>query len=215
MSSSAGVLPFSRNGGEIVFLVGRDIRDSVFSDFGGKLESVDKNDPIATATREFYEESLGVVCNSPHDMRQRLKELSVCLFGHTKNHHEYRMYMLEIPYCKDIPRKFSKVANFLKYKNIGVSCIEKTELVWCNMDELLKIPKRLVFTETLQSNLSVIRRLEKEPWRDLCKEYKSCDEPRPQEKSCAAAATNTGKYIPPSLRGYECELGNRRSSAPY
>ncbi|AGE50136.1 hypothetical protein ATCVCanal1_298L [Acanthocystis turfacea Chlorella virus Canal-1] len=201
MSSSAGVLPFSRKGGEIFFLVGRDIRDSVFSDFGGKLENVDKNDPIATATREFYEESLGVVCNSPHDMRQRLKELSVCLFGHTKNNHEYRMYVLEIPYCKDIPRKFNKMANFLKYKNVGVTCIEKTELVWCNMDELLKIPKRTVFTETLQTNLSTIRRLETESWRALCNEFKSRGDVRPLEK-CAAAVVSSkaGKYIPPTRR---------------
>ncbi|AGE55612.1 hypothetical protein ATCVMN08101_333L [Acanthocystis turfacea Chlorella virus MN0810.1] len=201
MSSSAGVLPFSRNGGEIVFLVGRDIRDSVFSDFGGKLESVDKNDPIATATREFYEESLGVVCNSPHDMRQRLKELSVCLFGHTKNNHEYRMYMLEIPYCKDTPRKFMKMANFLKYKNVGVSCIEKTELVWCSMDELMKIPKRAVFTETLQANLGTIRRLETDSWRDLCKEFKSRADVRLVEKcSEVVSRAPAGKYIPPTRR---------------
>ena len=205
MSSSAGVLPFSRNDGEIFFLVGRDIRDSVFSDFGGKLESVDKNDPIATATREFYEESLGVIFNSPHDLRQRLKELSVCLFGHTKNNHEYRMYMLEIPYCKDIPRKFNKVTSFLKYKNLGVNCIEKTELVWCNMDELLKMPKRTVFAETLQTNLNIIRRLETEPWRTLCVEFKSRANARPVEKSTTACAP-TDKYTPPMIR---------RCSAPF
>jgi len=199
MPSSAGVLPFSRNDGEIFFLVGKDIRDSVFSDFGGKLESVDKNDPIATATREFYEESLGVICNSPYDLRQRLKELSVCLIGSTKNRHVYRMYMLEIPYCKDVPRKFNKIANFLKHKNVGVTCIEKTELVWCNMDELLKIPKRTVFTETLQANLHIIRRLEKEPWRELCKELRRCEDALQSEKTCATVV-RSGKYVPPTRR---------------
>ena len=196
MVSSAGILPFSRNEcGDIVFLVGKDLRDAVFSDFGGKLESVDQGDPVNTATREFYEESLGVLCNSPYDIRRRVRDLSVCLFGSTKNLHMYRMYVLEVPYYKDLPCRFKKMINFLKYKNIGSNYIEKTEIMWCTLEELLRIPKRKVFTETVQTNLHVLRRIVAEPWRTLCEEFKI-------RSSCLISGNSpTGnKYILPRHR---------------
>lgn len=121
MVSSAGILPFSKNEqGNVVFLVGRDVRDAVYSDFGGKIEPIDAGDPVNTATREFYEESLGVLCNSPYELRRRVRELSVCVFGYTKNQHVYRMYIIEIPYFKDLPQRFKKVVNFLRYNNIEI-----------------------------------------------------------------------------------------------
>lgn len=200
MYSSAGILPFTRANGEILFLVGRDVRDSVFSDFGGKTEAVDHNDPINTATREFYEETLGVLCNSPHDLRRRLKELSVCLIGSTKNQHVYRMYLLEVPYFRNLPQRFKKVANFLKYKNIGGNYIEKTELAWCTTEELLKIPKRTVFTETIQTNIQFFRRLRSEPWRRLCEEYKFVWNSDAQIVSSPSPTDGVGKYVPPSRR---------------
>ena len=198
MVSSAGILPFSRNEhGEIVFLIGKDLRDAVFSDFGGKIEAVDQGDPVNTATREFYEESLGVLCNSPYDIRHRVRELSVCLFGSTKNMHVYRMYVLEVPYYKDLPCRFKKMVNFLKYKNIGSNYIEKTEIMWCTLEELLRIPKRKVFTETVQTNLQVLRRVVAEPWRSLCDEFKlSSSFPVPGNSPTGGA----GKYILPRHR---------------
>jgi hypothetical protein len=205
MVSSAGILPFSRDErGNVVFLLGKDIRDGVFSDFGGKIEAIDQNDPVNTATREFYEESLGILCNSPYDLRKRVRELSVCLFGSTKNQHVYRMYVLEVPYYKDLPQRFKKVVSFLRYKNIGTNHIEKTELVWCTFDELLRIPKRKVFVETLHTNIHFVKRLLVESWRSLCEEFKQCSSL--PVLSGSSPTPGSGRYILPMYR--ESHIGS-------
>lgn len=60
---SAGVLLFRHDpDGSVRFLLGQDTREHMLSDFGGKCDPSDHNDPRRTASREFYEETLGVVC---------------------------------------------------------------------------------------------------------------------------------------------------------
>lgn len=198
MSNSAGILPFTRHNGEILFLLGKDVRDSCYSDFGGKMENIDQHDPINTANREFYEETLGILSNSPFDLRQRIKDLSVCVFGSTKNQHVYRMYLLEIPFDKNLPKQFKKNVSFLTYKNIGMNYIEKTDLVWCNFDELFRIPKRTVFAATIRSNIQILRRLSTESWRKLCEEYKNYD----TLSKCKSEEISEcgGKYVLPFRR---------------
>ena len=39
---AAGILPMTWHAGEALFLVGKDLRDDTFSDFGGKCERCDK-----------------------------------------------------------------------------------------------------------------------------------------------------------------------------
>lgn len=179
MDHSAGILPVSRNTqGELVFLLGKDARDGVFSDFGGKAELVDNGDPINTATREFYEETLGCICNSPHSIRDRVKKLSMMVLGTTRKGNVYRMFLVEVPYHADLPLRFKKVLNFLKYKNIGSAYIEKSELVWVSWDEMFKIPKRQVFADTISSNIRVLRKIEFTPWRSICDDMKQhCTSP--------------------------------------
>ena len=168
MNSSAGILPISRNEhGEVVFLLGKDSRDGVFSDFGGKAEAIDNGDPVNTATREFYEETLGCLCNSPHSIRERVKKMSVLVNGTTKKGNVYSMFMIEVPYIPDLPLRFKKIVNFLKYKNIGSAYIEKSELLWVSLDEMFKIPKRQVFFDTISSNVATLRRVTTESWRAM------------------------------------------------
>jgi hypothetical protein len=201
--SSAGILPMSKNdAGEVVFLVGKDSRDCVFSDFGGKYEHVDNGDPINTATREFYEETLGSICNTPYDIRFRVKHLSVMLEGETKNKHMYRMYVLEIPYYRDVPQRFKKIMNFLKYRHVGSTLVEKSEIAWVTLDELMKIPKRRVFHETLLSNLDILQRMTCEPWGTLCREFQN----RPATRSVEKICFDDGKYHPPHHRSSENNL---------
>ena len=203
MVNSAGILPFSRNeSGEIVFLIGKDIRDSVFSDFGGKIEAIDRGDLVNTAAREFYEEILGVLCNSMYDIRKRLRELSMCLTGATKNQHIYKMFVMEVPYYRDLPNRFKKVMNFLKYKNIGNNYIEKTELMWCTFDELLRIPKRQVFTNTINSNIHQLRRILVEPWKNLCSESRAAMLQAPLGTTSPGTSPpgTSGKYVLPCHR---------------
>jgi hypothetical protein len=58
---SAGILPYTFDqNGKCLFLLGKD-NDNDWSDFGGRCEFKDRSDPINTATREFYEETLGAV----------------------------------------------------------------------------------------------------------------------------------------------------------
>jgi hypothetical protein len=168
-SISAGILPITRDEhGSVLFLIGKDVRDNAYSDFGGKCEKVDHGDPVNTAIREFYEETLGCVCNKPYDIKYRLINSSVMLKGETRNKNEYRMFVMEIPYNKNINDNFVKTMNFLKYKNIGTNMIEKKELTWVTYQELMKIPKRTVFETTLMKNISLLRRIAAEPWKDIC-----------------------------------------------
>jgi predicted NUDIX family NTP pyrophosphohydrolase len=58
---SAGILPYTYNQqGQCLFLLGKDYEGD-WSDFGGKCEFKDSNEPENTACREFYEETLGAV----------------------------------------------------------------------------------------------------------------------------------------------------------
>lgn len=198
MNSSAGILPFSRNEqGDIVFLLGKDSRDGVFSDFGGKSEQIDNGDPVNTATREFYEETLGCLCNSPHSIRERVKKMSVMVTGTTKKGNVYSMFMIEVPYIPDLPLRFKKVVNFLKYKNIGSAYIEKSELVWVSIDEMFKIPKRQVFSDTIASNAPTLRRISSEPWRNV---FEECEIP---------TIISPSRASPPSSEKYKHPHSNR------
>jgi hypothetical protein len=171
MNSSAGILPISRNEhGDVVFLLGKDSRDGVFSDFGGKAEAIDNGDPVNTATREFYEETLGCLCNSPHSIRERVKKMSVLVNGTTKKGNVYSMFIIEVPYIPDLPLRFKKIVNFLKYKNIGSAYIEKSELVWVSLDEMFKIHKRQVFADTIASNAATLRKVTTDSWRAMFEE---------------------------------------------
>ena len=54
---SAGILPYTFDqNGKLLFLLGKD-NDGDWSDFGGRCEFKDRNEPKNTATREFYEET--------------------------------------------------------------------------------------------------------------------------------------------------------------
>lgn len=106
INSSAGILPISRNEhGDVVFLLGKDSRDGVFSDFGGKAEVIDNGDPVNTATREFYEETLGCLCNSPFHSRARQED--VC-FG-KRNYQEGK----RLQYVYDRSTIYSRPASSL------------------------------------------------------------------------------------------------------
>jgi len=110
----------------------------------------------------------------------------------------YRMFVLEIPYQRDMPLRFKKMMNFLKYKNIGSSFIEKSEIAWVTLEELMKIPKRRVFHDTIITNYAVLKRITIEPWRNICTEFKNeivAKSPTP------GMSPSTGKYYPPHRSG--------------
>ena len=58
---SAGILPYSvTSNGSVYFLLGKDYENK-WSDFGGRCEASDKSDISVTASREFWEETLGCI----------------------------------------------------------------------------------------------------------------------------------------------------------
>ena len=62
---SAGVLPYTFDQhSNCLFLLGKD-NENDWSDFGGRCEFKDFSDEKNTASREFYEETLGAVINIP------------------------------------------------------------------------------------------------------------------------------------------------------
>ena len=134
---SAGILPYSfDSNGKLFFLLGKD-NDNDWSDFGGRCEFKDRNDPINTATREFYEESLGAILNIQETtllINENNKIISKTLNGST-----YYMYPIYIDFL-NYNEVFQKVMSFLRYQfdnSITSKLIEKVCIRWVSVDTLL------------------------------------------------------------------------------
>lgn len=176
---AAGILPVSWHDGQVVFLVGQDARDRTWSDFGGKCERADKNDPLNTATREFYEETHGCVLDVT-DLRQRLGPTNcLALKGRTKNNHVYWMFVVEIPYTPHLRNAFLKSLAFLKHLNLHRTHVEKVDVQWVTWPRLRnRVHKRPVFAATLQAHDLVLGRVAAgEPWNELCAELAGAHHP--------------------------------------
>jgi hypothetical protein len=173
---AAGILPVTWHDGQLLFLVGQDVRDRSWSDFGGKCERVDRNDPLNTACREFYEETYGCVLDH-RALRTRLC-MSNCLAlrSRTQNNHPYWMFVVEVPYQPHLRNAFHKALAFLKHKNLCKMYVEKTDVRWVSWDMLCgsDLLKRPVFKTTLDTHMVILSRLAaREPWSKLCAEYMS------------------------------------------
>jgi hypothetical protein len=169
---AAGILPVTWRDGERCFLVGRDARDAVWSDFGGKVEKADRGCPLSTAAREFYEETYGCVVGA-RALRQRLNGHNCLLLrSKTQNGHPYYMFVVEVPYMPHLRNTFLKVLNFMRFKNVQ-KYVEKTDVRYVSWTTLqaAQFPKRTVFDHTVQAHRDVLRRVAAgEPWRALCAE---------------------------------------------
>lgn len=171
---AAGILPVTWHDGGPLFLVGRDIRDALWSDFGGKCERIDKSDPLNTATREFYEETYGCLVDA-RTLRQRLHPGNCLLLrSRTQNNHPYFMFVVEMPYMPHLRSTFHKTLNFLCSKNLQKLYVEKTDVQWVPWSALRSsdLPKRPVFEATIAAHTATLDRVAAgEPWGRLCAEY--------------------------------------------
>ena len=137
---SAGVLPYTFDqNGKCFFLLGKD-NDNDWSDFGGRCEFKDHGDEKNTATREFYEETLGAVM-SVTECLDKLNGNPVKIISKTLNGSPYYMYLIYIDY-QNYSESFNKTANFMKYHYSQDSraisrVIEKTTIRWVSMDTIL------------------------------------------------------------------------------
>lgn len=171
---AAGILPVTWHRGELLFLVGQDLRDRSWSDFGGKCERVDRGDALNTACREFYEETCGCVVDH-RALRARLNS-STCLAlrGRTQNGHPYWMFVAEVPYQPHLRGAYRKVLAFLRHRNLCKACVEKTDVQWVTWKQLrgASLVKRSVFAATLEAHAATLERLAsgEDAWPALCAE---------------------------------------------
>lgn len=128
---AAGVLLYNRNHG---FLLGRETSNRMFGAFAGARE---KDETIVEcASREFYEETMGLIMDMETSRRilRDTKYYEVPI----EHGHFFRLYLLEIPYNKDIISEFKKRYTQLKRLNMSGEFLEKDEAKWVNMTKLLK-----------------------------------------------------------------------------
>jgi hypothetical protein len=134
---SAGILPYTFDQtGKLLFLLGRD-NDSDWSDFGGRCEFRDNNVPKNTASREFYEETLGAVLTIQECIDKMIETKKV--ESKTLNGSPYHMYFVYIDFI-NYSDTFNKTANFLKYQfeqRTVSRLIEKVNIRWVSIDTLL------------------------------------------------------------------------------
>ena len=135
---SAGILPYTFDQhGKCFFLLGKD-DDNDWSDFGGRCEYGDKNEPLNTATREFYEETLGSVLSIPECIK-KLGEEPVKIISKTLNGSPYHMYLMFIDYY-NYSEIFNKTAQFLRHQlhsQEANKLIEKNTIRWVSFDTIL------------------------------------------------------------------------------
>jgi predicted NUDIX family NTP pyrophosphohydrolase len=180
MSYSAGVLPFTIKNGTVYFLLGRDRADGAFSDFGGKAECVDEDDPKRTAVREFYEETAGSVLDLDA-CAARLQE-GAChdvVVSRTMGGNVYRMYIIYIPFLSSYPRSFERTMRFLRYMKANRKFLEKTELAWFSLESLMaavRVPDSCRRT-----------RLRGPPCSGTCSRV-ACGSPRASSTTCSASS---------------------------
>ena len=172
---AAGILPIAFHKRKVFFLVGDDIRGTGFADFGGKAEKkVDRSISLVTASREFYEETLGLSIGY-NEIRARLEpSTSILVEGSTQNKNIYHMFITEIPWDPTLPRNVRRSIQYLRSRGVGRIHVEKKSVQWVTFEELIKMNKRPVFESTLLQNSRIIYQIGRcpaEKWSDLCLAY--------------------------------------------
>ena len=195
---AAGILPISWIGPNKTFSVciGRELRGGV-ADFGGKCEpkldrctqhcyhnqclqngtanSIIRLCPIATACREAYEESLGVLPHPTALCNRISPENTVVLRSRTQANNAYVMFVTELPWSPSMRSHFRKTLNFIRWKPQlnHRAIVEKDDLIWCSWDDLQhNMEKRTVFQQTLETHRALFERLNRmkpEDFPQLCR----------------------------------------------
>lgn len=162
-SYSAGILLFKIVSGRVFVLLGCDSKYKCWSDFGGKCEWIDGGDPYRTATREFYEETSGVI-SSEHVIYTSLKTHGMCIECKSYHNNDYHMFLLcekyirvTEDYCIDFKNQqlllsYTKHRDMSRYK-------EKNNIRWICLESVLHNPTifRGVFFESVRQNFESIQ----------------------------------------------------------
>jgi 8-oxo-dGTP pyrophosphatase MutT (NUDIX family) len=163
-------MPVTYHNGNVLFLVGKDIRDGSYSDQGGKVDRGDR-DKIATACREFYEETYGLVIDIKQLRARMTPKTAIMLQGVTQGGSPYYMYVCQVPYLPHIRNTVRKLLGFLRSKNLHRMYVEKIDTQWVTLDMLKKMHKRPVFANTIETHMKTLEEIARSPpsaWRSIC-----------------------------------------------
>lgn len=154
---AAGVLIYykDKRTGEISFLLGNDFRN-VLSDFGGKEDPEDNNDPRITASRECYEETMGLLFSFDHIHNLVFKSSFVIGTSYMKK--KYYMYLLHLDLKINTDILDEKI-NILKGFHLEDHLSEKNRIQWVSSKYILENKNkdiRKVFYETFSMNYRYI-----------------------------------------------------------
>lgn len=170
---AAGILPFTRYRGKILWLIAEDVRDGTYSDFGGKAERLDAVDPRmtppeATAAREFLEETYGLVLSEQQLHAVFSTRNYLLLMSTTRAQHPYYCYVVQVPFQPHLRDIIQKLLGFFRLRNVYRTFVEKTDVRWVTTAELFgSLPKRHVFANTIAAHRAKLEAMEHASWRDV------------------------------------------------
>ena len=132
---AAGCLFLSYFEDEIYCLLGKD-HYNTFSDFGGKAETIDNFNPLLTACREAYEETLGILSKSE---LFALLQQSQSINSKSYTNKPYYMYIVWIQYNPLYCNNFNTTLNYINLiPNYNQSFKEKKSIMSVNLSSILK-----------------------------------------------------------------------------
>lgn len=152
---AAGVVFYYVNKKHVYFLLGKDMRYK-WSDFGGKQEAQDHNNPINTAARECYEETMGVIY-SMEELKYILQRCPKYVIGKSYLNKTYYMFMIQLHKLYNFSNDFY---NIRSYKHMYPYFLEKIQLKWFTFEDILANENdrfRNVFYGTIKNNEELIK----------------------------------------------------------
>lgn len=160
---SAGILLYKVESSDLFLLLGKDTKYNLWSDFGGKSECTDMGMSVNTASREFFEESMGSISDEC-ELRYHLNRATrLDCVSYRKR--KYYMYMLNVDTllpCRDLIQGFRNQKHMLS--QINSSCMmkfkEKQDIRWFSLRYVVENPNifREVFSNSILHHLDEIRR---------------------------------------------------------
>jgi len=138
----AGIIYYKKKNGKYYYLLGKenkyeDYSDSCkYSDFGGSKQGKENN--IICATRESYEETMGIFGNKK-EYEEMIKESKYRIKGS-----KHTSYLCYIDYNKDLPKIFKNIYNHFNkcFRNnkikVPIGFLEKTDIKWFSKKSILR-----------------------------------------------------------------------------
>lgn len=157
---AAGCMLIAEKDGELYTLLGKD-QYNTYSDYGGKCELCDNNNPKITASREAYEETLGLIY-SKQELFYKLSRYPIYIVGQSYTHKPYYMFILWVNFSDNYIINFNTIHNYVcSIPNYTYHFKEKKSIAWFKLNELLdnpkKFPLRNVFFKTISDKKNEIK----------------------------------------------------------